>query len=340
MKFSISVLILAFLFFFSRNLWAGPQVLVAVIDTGIDSQHPALNSHIWQNPGETGLDINGQSKSTNAIDDDQNGFIDDVQGWNFAQNTNDITDSHGHGTHIAGLILGVNKTQPPTSDAQLMILKYYDPQQSGEKNLKNLVQAIRYAIQMKVQIINYSGGGFVPDDQERKAITEAAKAGILFVAAAGNEGRNSDQTPFYPADYDLPNILSVANLKDHGLADSSNFGFKSVAMAASGYKALSTLPNNQWGQMTGTSQATARVTNAAVSLISQRPDLRNPPDLIAHLRGSSHFESALAGRVASAGRLDLPRLLALQDRARSFSGYRIRTFDPSLGMQPDVARLK
>ena len=341
MKLSISFFVLAFLLFFGRHLWAAnDSVIVAVIDTGVDTEHSALRAHLWQNPGEVGFDTNGMNKSSNGIDDDGNGFVDDVQGWNFAQKNNQIEDLHGHGTHIAGLILGASPQQKTDSPAQLMILKYYDSHQDGVTNLQNLVKAIHYAVQMKAQIINYSGGGFVPDRFERKALEEAAQAGILLVAAAGNEASNSDRLPFYPADYSLPNILSVAGLKGHQLSESSNYGLKSVAIAAAGDHVLSTLPHNQWGQMTGTSQATAIVTASAVRLMQQRPDLRNPADLIAHLRGSAHFERALAGRVASSGSLDSDRLLRLQDRSRSFSGYRIRTLDSQFGTQPDVTRLK
>ena len=122
-------------------------MVVAVIDTGCDVHHPELLHNIWQNPGESGIDENGMPKGNNGIDDDDNGFVDDVHGWNFAEHSNDLTDEHGHGTHIAGII-GAERLDGVSSsgvapDVSLMILKYYDTQNSGNDNLKNTIA--RYA---------------------------------------------------------------------------------------------------------------------------------------------------------------------------------------------------
>ncbi|MBX2993667.1 MAG: S8 family serine peptidase [Bdellovibrionaceae bacterium] len=295
-------------------------LVVAVIDTGADLLHPALKGAAWRNPGETGLDSQGRDKASNGIDDDGNGFIDDVSGWNFAGNDGFIHDSHGHGTHISGII---NAVAP---GVKLMTLKYYDPKSKGEDNLKALIQAIRYAVKMKADVINYSGGGFVPNLEERAAIREAEKKGILFVAAAGNEATNSDKRHFYPAGYDLNNILSVtAHDPRMDILPSSNYGTQTVHLAAPGAAVLSALPQGAWGAMTGTSQATAFVTGAACLLKTQRPDL-SASELKAQLEDSARFETQMRGKVASAGRLDLRRTLALQDAGRSLSGYRLETY--------------
>lgn len=310
-------------------------ITIAIIDTGADLQHPLLKNSFWKNPGETGTDAQGRDKSTNGIDDDKNGYVDDVSGWNFASGNNDLSDHHGHGTHIAGLI-GAATRAPSLQEGiapgvRLMILKYYDPRAKGADNLKALIEALHYATLMKVRIINYSGGGAVANTAERASIRAAHESGILVVAAAGNEAANSDLRPFYPADYGLPNVLSVgAHDSEAKIISSSNFGLRSVDFFAPGDAILSTMPMGQRGEMTGTSQATAFVTGAAALLLTQRPDLTDPAQVIAHLRASVHFETSIAGRARAPGRLDLLRTLAIQDAGRSFSGYRIEKPAPNL----------
>jgi len=256
-----------------------PGVIVAVIDTGIDYTHPELASNLWINTGETGS-WNGskdcRDKNCNNIDDDGNGFKDDLLGWDFVHDVPLPYDSHGHGTHISGIIgaaaangIGGTGVCPNVS---IMPLKYYDNGSAGYNNLNNTVRAIQYAVKMGAHIINYSGGGSDPSPAERKAIAEAQTTGILFVAAAGNEGRNNDRIPYYPASYGFDNIISVASLnKKNELLDSSNYG-KTVHVAAPGYMIYSTLPESKFGVMTGTSQATAFVTGVAALLVSQFDD--------------------------------------------------------------------
>jgi subtilisin family serine protease len=245
------------------------KITVAIIDTGIDVNHKDLRNNLWVNKGEVGLDINGKDKASNKIDDDGNGFVDDVHGWNFVSNNNSLTDNHGHGTHIAGIVgaeggngFGISGVSPKVS---VMILKYYDPKAPGTNNLENTIKAIKYAVRMNVDIINYSGGGLEFSQKEYDAIVEAKKKNILFVAAAGNEHSNSDKSKYYPADYGLTNIISVtaANQKDT-ILPSSNYGRKTVDIQAPGFNIYSTLPNNSFGHMTGTSQATAFATGVAV----------------------------------------------------------------------------
>lgn len=285
------------------------DVVVAVIDTGCDVHHPALRANLWRNPGESGLDTNGDPKSSNGIDDDGNGFVDDYYGWNFVANNNDLTDEHGHGTHIAGIIgarklegSGINGVAPNVS---LMVLKYFDELANGEENLRDTISAIRYAVRMGADIINYSGGGVYKSAEEEAALRWAADQGVLVVAAAGNEGLNSDFFHFYPADYDLPNILSVAAIDPQGqLLRMSNYGAQTVDLAAPGKNIFSTLPNGSYGYMTGTSQATAFASGLAALLWAENPRLRNPSRMIDHLLARTKKSTPLRSKMRSGGVVD------------------------------------
>jgi len=277
-------------------------VIVAIIDTGCDTTHSSLAQNIWHNPGEMGLDDSGLPKQSNGIDDDDNGFVDDFQGWNFSEDSGDVSDGHGHGTHVAGIVGGVEGVAPHVS---LMILKYYDPDAPAIDNVDNTVAAIRYAVANGANIINYSAGGGVKNQEELAALKWAAEKGVLVVAAAGNEGLDSDQFPFYPADYDLPNILSVTAVDQYDeLLRTSNFGLRSVAIAAPGKNIYSTLPNEQHGYLTGTSQATAFATGVAALMMSKYPQLRNPKLLIAHLMKHSSRRQTLMAKTRSSAVLD------------------------------------
>jgi subtilisin family serine protease len=286
------------------------DVLVAVIDTGIDRDHPALRDHLWTNPGESGLDARGRDKGSNGIDDDGNGYVDDVHGWNFVSQSNDLTDRHGHGTHIAGIVSSV------APEARVMVLKYYDPRIQGSKALANTIEAIHYAVKMGAVIINYSGGGMERSPLEEDAIRLAAAQGILLVAAAGNESANSDFEHYYPADYRLSNILSVTAIdSSRTVLDSSNYGEGSVDLAAPGADILSTLPGGGYGMMTGTSQATAFATGAAALLKAHKPQLDTPEKLIRHLVNTGLRDVNLEGKTRARTVLNSYRALAMDERA-------------------------
>lgn len=296
------------------------EVRVAVIDTGIDMDHPRLSGNAWKNAGEIGLDRNGRDKATNGIDDDGNGYIDDVGGYDFAEHTGHIKDSHGHGTHIAGIIL---KSTPLEyrSRVKLMNLKYFNRNIDGVTALANSLKAMRYAIQMKADIINYSGGGTVPNAEELALLAEASRRGILVVAAAGNESSNSELIPFFPANYRLPNILSVTAIDEgdegsHGrILPTSNFGARSVAVAAQGKDVQSTLPGGHYGSMTGTSQATAFGTSTAAVLVLQTRDEGrepSPEELIERIVVSSTPIEFLKGKTRTGAKLAQDRAMRLK----------------------------
>ncbi|WP_291516422.1 S8 family peptidase [Bdellovibrio sp. ArHS] len=266
------------------------DIVVAIIDTGIDINHPLLRDHLWVNPQE----------EKNTLDDDGNGYADDLHGWNFASNNRDISDNHGHGTHVAGIILQKAKTHR----VKFMILKYYDPLQSGDDNLLATVKAIRYATKMKADIINYSGGGDSRSPLEEAAIRDAQKQGIVFVAAAGNEGRDTDRVGYYPAGYRLSNIISVAAIDSRKrLLASSNYGSKSVDIAAPGKNVFSSLPGGRYGFMTGTSQATAWVSGLVASLLARTEKSLSPEDIKRYLEKSATKDRFLTKKIRSQARI-------------------------------------
>lgn len=282
------------------------KILTAVIDTGIDYTHPDLAKNYWNNPGELGLDAQGKDKQANGIDDDKNGFIDDFRGWDFANNDNDPKDDQEHGTHCAGTIgaignnnLGVVGVNWNTS---LVGLKFLD--NTGSGTLDHAVQAIEYATSLGVDLTSNSWGGGGFSETMFAAIQEASEKGIMFIAAAGNDGQNNDLSPSYPASYASPNIISVAAIdRKDKLAIFSNFGAKTVHVGAPGVDILSTLPKEGYGTMSGTSMATPHVAGVTALIKSQFPDLS-----MTQLKNRILFSSVLTGATAlkttSGGRLN------------------------------------
>jgi len=301
------------------------EVVVAVIDTGIDVKHEDLAANLWDNPGETGLDKDGNNKATNNKDDDGNGLIDDVHGWNFVSGNAKLDDNHGHGTHIAGIIgaeggngKGIIGISPKIS---LMILKYYDPKVPGTDNLKNTVAAINYAVAKGAHIINYSGGGTEFSQEEHDAVAAAEKKGILFVAAAGNERSNSDKNHYYPADYKLRNIISVTAIDPKTeVLSSSNYGVETVDIAAPGQNILSCLPGNAYGYMTGTSQATAFVTGGAALVMASKENFYKAEEIKKYILATGDAQTQLASKTRTSRQLNLYKALTILDKGLSLTG--------------------
>ncbi len=289
-------------------------VVVAVIDTGLDTAHTALRDSLW---------INTKEKTGKAgVDDDGNGLVDDIHGWDFARNSGVLTDSHGHGTHIAGIISGdandADAYKGVCPGVQIMALRYYNPAGTGMDNLRNTIKAINYAVDQNVDIINYSGGGAEYSSDEYAALKRAEQKGIILIAAAGNEKSNADKQLYYPAAYPLTNVISVTAINERGeVLPSSNWGVNKVHVAAPGQSILSALPNGGYGYMTGTSQATAFVSGIAAMLLSQREfsSTKRSPERVAQLEkliaSSSQKIPTLIGKTKFGARVNAVSALKL-----------------------------
>ena len=239
-----------------------PNVVVAVIDTGVDYDHEDLAANMWRNPGE----------KQNGKDDDGNGIPDDIHGASFLVSSQrlvvsgDPDDDQGHGTHCAGTVAAVGDNGTGvvgvTWKAQIMALKFLD--RSGSGSSVGAVRCIDYAINKGADIISTSWGGGQRAREIEAAIARAEDAGILFVAAAGNENRDIDSQPSFPAAYDIDNIISVAAIdEDDERADFSNTGRVNVDIGAPGVAIGSTYPNDRYVLLNGTSMATPHVSGAA-----------------------------------------------------------------------------
>ena len=239
------------------------KVVIAIIDTGIDYNHPDLKNNIWTNDKE----IPG-----NNIDDDNNGYIDDVHGWNAYKDHGDPMDGNAHGTHCAGTIgaehdngLGVAGVM---SEVQMMAVKFLSDEGSG--SLADAVEAIDYATKMNVDIMSNSWGGGGFSQALETAIKAAKDKGIVFVAAAGNDSSNNDSRPSYPATYQVENVISVAShTAQDNLSSFSNFGKRTVHVAAPGSNIYSSVPGEQYKVFSGTSMATPHVSGVVGLLLSQ-----------------------------------------------------------------------
>ena len=273
------------------------SVVVAVIDSGIDYTHPDLAANIYANTGE----IPG-----NGLDDDHNGFVDDIRGWDFANHDNNPFDDLGHGTHVAGTIGAMGNNAVGVSGVNwtvtLMPVKFLGADGSG--SIANATAAVEYATAAGVDIMSNSWGGGGFSQALLDAITAASDAGILFVAAAGNDGSNNDIFPTYPSGYNVPGIVAVAATDSNdNLAVFSNYGSQTVDLGAPGVSILSTLPGGGYGVYSGTSMATPHVSGAAALIRALAPDL-GVLALKQRLLDSADRIPALAGRTVSGGRLN------------------------------------
>ena len=284
------------------DLSLGTDVVVGVIDSGVDYTHPDLDDNLWFNTGE----IFG-----NGIDDDGNGYIDDAIGYDFINNDADPYDDEGHGTHVAGTIaaeanngIGVVGVAP---EAKIMALKIFDA--NGNTNSFAAIRAIEYATMMGADITNNSWGGGPYNQALYDAIAAAGQAGQVFVASAGNGGAdsigdNNDLFPHYPDSYDLDNIVSVAasnHIDQFGVF--SNYGPTSVDLLAPGVDIWSTVPGGGYQALNGTSMAAPHVAGAAALILAQDPSL-SPAEVRARLLDTVDPIASAQGWVVSGGRLN------------------------------------
>ena len=293
------------------------SVVVGVIDTGVDFAHPdlggsrtAANPVMWTNPGET-----GGGRESNRVDDDGNGYVDDWRGWDWANDDNNPTDDHGHGTHVAGTIgaLGDNRVGVTgvSWDVRIMALKFLDA--TGNGDLADAVEALRYATEMGAPITNNSWGGGGFSQAMVDALEEADERGALFVVAAGNSSADNDAAPAYPATYDVPNVLAVAaSDQNDALAWFSNRGAATVGLAAPGTSVYSTVTGGRYDWLSGTSMAAPHVAGTA-ALGAAAFSEATGAGLKALLLRTVDARPSLAGVTVTGGRLNAGRALGCTD---------------------------
>ncbi|MDA0970337.1 MAG: S8 family peptidase, partial [Planctomycetota bacterium] len=283
------------------NITTGSRdVVIAVIDTGVDYTHRDLAANAWQNPGE----IPG-----NGVDDDGNGFVDDIYGYDFVNNDGDPMDDNGHGTHVAGTIGGVGNdgTGIVGVNWQISIMGLKFLSGGGSGSTSDAVRAVNYATIMRrdhgINIVatnnSWGGGGFSQSLSD--AIEGGGNAGILFIAAAGNEGNNNDTFPGYPASMTSEAIISVAATdSSNNLAGFSNYGATSVDVGAPGVGIYSALPGNGYASYSGTSMATPHVAGIVGLLAAANPNL-TAAEIRTAILDTAVPISSLNGRVATGG---------------------------------------
>lgn len=282
------------------------EIVVAVLDSGVDFTHEDLRENMWFRPD-----------SVPAYSDDELGTFNDLNGYNGTDSIADPMDDNGHGTHCAGIIGAEGDNGIGVSGinwkVKIMPLKFLG--RGGFGSTDDAIEAINYAIDRKqkgvnVRIISASWGSTSRSKALEDAIRAAGDAGILFVAAAGNDGSDNDRRPHYPSNYDLPNVISVAALdRSDNLASFSNYGVKTVHVAAPGKEILSTWLNDGYREASGTSMATPYVSGIAALILANEPDL-TMAKLRERILGSVDKTDALNGKVSSGGRVCAANALA------------------------------
>jgi subtilisin family serine protease len=303
------------------------NIVVAVLDTGLDLTHQVFvsTSGIWVNSGETGTDTQGHNKSNNGIDDDNNGFIDDVHGWNFVAGSNSPSDDNGHGTHVSGIVLGVEQnilgSPLAASRVQIMPLKFMDS--NGTGSTSGAVQAIDYAIANGARIINNSWGGSGYSQSLNDALTYAYNRGLFIASAAGNYSTSDDsgQSPLYPASLTIPSQLTVAasDINDN-LSTYSSYGSSSVQVAAPGDSVESSYNTGGYAYLSGTSMATPFVSGVAALMLVESPQLTGY-QVKQLIMSSVDSVSALSGKVSTAGRVNAKAAVMAANGSISTQSY-------------------
>ncbi|HEX7357098.1 MAG TPA: S8 family peptidase, partial [Ignavibacteriaceae bacterium] len=257
-------------------------VLLAIIDTGIDYLHPDLKNKIYKNPGEIGIDNNGKNKSSNGIDDDNNGFIDDYMGWDFVDRAgfpfdstggdyltwdNNPKDEQGHGTLVSGTaaaeinnISGIAGVAP---NIKILNLRSFDPGGYGEED--DAAAAILYAVKLGAKVINMSWGDYSFSYVLRDVIRYAYSQNVVLVASSGNNGNND---PHYPSGYS--EVISVGNSTEQDFVAGSSNGGSTLDLVAPGSNILSTSMNSEYSSYSGTSAAAPFVSASASLILSKQ----------------------------------------------------------------------
>jgi subtilisin family serine protease len=283
------------------------DVVVAVLDTGVDYNHVDLRANMWTRPD-----------SVPQYQDDQLGSFDDFHGFDINDRAGDPMDDNGHGTHCSGIIGAEGDNSEGIAGinwkVKIMPLKFLG--RGGFGSTKDAIEAINYAIDRKkhgvnIRVINASWGSTQNSRALEDAIRAAGDAGILFVAAAGNNGTDNDKRPHYPSNYNLPNVISVAALDRNDVITSfSNYGNKTVHIAAPGKDILSTWLNDQYRDASGTSMAAPQVSGVAALIVAANPNI-TVAKLRERLLKSVDKIDALNGKVSSGGRINAAKALGI-----------------------------
>jgi subtilisin family serine protease len=284
----------------AKEAWTqsdGAGILVAVLDTGLQLDHPDLAGNVWTNPGEI---------AGNGIDDDHDGIVDDVHGANMFNLSNDVNDDNGHGTHVAGIIaarqgngIGGSGLAPRT---KILPVKVLDSTMSGDTDA--LALGIRYAVDRGAKILNVSVNSDSATDSVKSAVRYAGEHGAIVVCSAGNNGRNIGLLPSYPASLADPAVFAIGADTDQGLLwDLSNTGLLAVDIAAPGEHIESTTNGSSYQSRTGTSAAAPFVAASLALLSSVRPDLSM--DVLRAAISDSARRTGLISSLLGGGRLDV-----------------------------------
>jgi subtilisin family serine protease len=280
-----------------------PNFIIADIDTGIQYTHPDLAANIWTNPGEV---------AANGIDDDGDGFIDDVHGWDFYTPDNDPMDQNGHGTHTSGTVGAVGNNGVGVTGVnwhcKLMAMRFLGPSGSGVSS--GAVSCMQFLVAKNVKVSNNSWGGGPFDQTLHDTIANSGSIGHLFVCAAGNNSQNNDSTAFYPATFNLSNqIVVAATTNDDLRASFSNYGLNSVALGAPGDNVYSTWLGSTYMYDSGTSMATPHVAGAVAMVYALNPTFTYQQVKYRILSTVRPIPS-MAGITVSGGILDLAEAIA------------------------------
>jgi subtilisin family serine protease len=275
---------------------------VAILDTGIDTDHPDLASNVYKS----------SDKPNNGKDDDKNGYVDDTYGWNVINGKGSGEDDNGHGTHVSGIVAGHGNNANGISgvcwSAKLVAVKFMNSK--GKGSTSDAIDGIDYAVKNGAKIINCSFGSSSKSSALHDAVDYAQDHNVLLVVAAGNDGENIDKNPTYPASFTDSNILAVAASTDEDtLASFSNFGSTAVDVAAPGDNVYSTYKGGGYRYLSGTSMAAPYAAGTAAMLRKQESDATYG-DLRYAIRHKVDTPPALAGKVAYNGRLNVQKALA------------------------------
>jgi len=278
------------------------NIVVAIVDTGIDYTHPELQDNMWENPGEI---------AGNGIDDDGNGYIDDIHGIDTVNDDSDPMDDHNHGTHVAGIVGAVGNNTIGISgvsgNVQLMALKFLN--EFGGGFASDAIELLNYITSMRMSGVNvlvanhsWGGGGF--SQAMLDAFNLSAALGVSHTIAIGNSSLNNDTSPTYPASYEVPGLVNVAaTTPADGLSSFSNFGASTVDIAAPGSEILSTVMGGDYASYSGTSMAAPFVAGSLVQVLAQDPAL-TPSQARSRLMGTADSLPLVDPHVLS-GRLNL-----------------------------------